>query len=160
MAIKRKQLLEIADKAAEMGLVIPPSIMLDLWRKDAEEIIAALVPAPTPIFTLNEPGLVPPPGGKKLVLGSEGWIKAPLGNRYIMGGGGGGGGTDHSALTNLDYAASGHTGFQPAITASATYTETNVTTTRAYDANSTSIDEIADVLGTLIADLRALGAIK
>ena len=30
------------------------------------------------------------------------------------GGGGGGGTTDHSALYNLDYASSGHTGFQPA----------------------------------------------
>jgi len=38
---------------------------------------------------------------------------------------------------------------------SAAYTPTNVTTDRSYDANSTSIDEIADVLGTLIADLQA-----
>ena len=141
MAIKRKQLLEIADKAAEMGLVIPPSIMLDLGRKDAEEIIAALIPGPTPIFTLNEPGLVPPPGGKKLVLGSEGWIKAPLGNRYIMGGG----------------SATGTAVLLPA--APAAYTLTNVTTDRAYDANSTSLDEIADTLGTLIADLKALGLV-
>lgn len=36
-----------------------------------------------------------------------------------------------------------------------TYTETNVTTDRAYDANATTLDELADVLGTLIADLRA-----
>jgi hypothetical protein len=32
---------------------------------------------------------------------------------------------------------------------------TNVTTDRTYDANSSDLDEIADVLGTLIADLRA-----
>lgn len=36
-----------------------------------------------------------------------------------------------------------------------TYTESNVTTDRSYDANATTIDELADVLGTLIADLRA-----
>lgn len=44
-------------------------------------------------------------------------------------------------------------------TRSAAYTPTNVTTDRAYDANSTSIDEIADVLGTLIADLQLTGII-
>lgn len=139
MAIKRKQLLEIADKAAEMGLVIPPSVLLDISKKDAEDIIAALVPAPTPIFTLTEPGLVPPPGGKKLVLGSEGWIKAPLGNRYIMGGGGG------ASLP-----------FTPA----PAYTTTNVSADRAYDADSTSLDEIADILGTLLADLKTAGVIS
>lgn len=40
-----------------------------------------------------------------------------------------------------------------------TYTVSNVTTDRTYDANSTSLDEIADVLGTLIADLRATGVL-
>jgi len=45
-------------------------------------------------------------------LGSEGWIKAPLGNRYIMGGGV----ADHAALSNLTYATAGHTGFQAALT--------------------------------------------
>jgi hypothetical protein len=39
------------------------------------------------------------------------------------------------------------------------YTPTNVTTDRAYDANATTTDELADVLGTLIADLKALGLI-
>ena len=39
------------------------------------------------------------------------------------------------------------------------YTETNVTTDRTYDANSTTVAELADVLGTLIADLRALGIV-
>jgi hypothetical protein len=38
---------------------------------------------------------------------------------------------------------------------SSAYSITNVTTDRAYNANSTSIDELADVLGTLIADLQA-----
>lgn len=39
------------------------------------------------------------------------------------------------------------------------YTPTNVTTDRSYDANSTTLDEVADVLGTLIADLKSLGLI-
>lgn len=40
-----------------------------------------------------------------------------------------------------------------------TYTVTNGLTDRAYDANATTLDEIADVLGTLIADLRTLGVV-
>lgn len=35
------------------------------------------------------------------------------------------------------------------------YTPTNVVTDRSYDANSTTVAELADVLGTLIADLQA-----
>jgi hypothetical protein len=41
----------------------------------------------------------------------------------------------------------------------ATYTPSNVTTDRSYDANATTLDEIADVLGTLIADLQAAGVL-
>ena len=41
----------------------------------------------------------------------------------------------------------------------AAYTPTNVTTDRSYDANSTTVDELADVLGTLIADLQSLGLV-
>jgi len=43
------------------------------------------------------------------------------------------------------------------LTASSAYTPTNVTTDRSYDANATTTDELADVLGTLIADLQAKG---
>lgn len=39
------------------------------------------------------------------------------------------------------------------------YTDTNVATDRSYDADSTTVDELADVLGTLITDLQALGLI-
>lgn len=39
------------------------------------------------------------------------------------------------------------------------YTITNVVADRAYDADLTSLNEIADVLGTLIADLQSLGVI-
>lgn len=42
----------------------------------------------------------------------------------------------------------------------AAYTPTNVTTDRSYDANSTTTDELADVLGTLIADLQAYGLLQ
>ena len=41
-----------------------------------------------------------------------------------------------------------------------TYTPTNVVTDRSYDANSTTADELADVLGTLIADLQGAGIIE
>jgi hypothetical protein len=41
----------------------------------------------------------------------------------------------------------------------ATYTASNVSADRNYDANATMIDEIADVLGTLITDLKALGLV-
>jgi hypothetical protein len=37
---------------------------------------------------------------------------------------------------------------------------TNVSTDRAYDANSTTINELADALGTLVADLRAVGILS
>ena len=41
----------------------------------------------------------------------------------------------------------------------AAYTPTNVTPDRAFDADSTSTAELADVLGTLIADLQTLGLV-
>ncbi len=41
------------------------------------------------------------------------------------------------------------------ITSSPTYTPTNVNTDRAFDADSTSTEELADVIGTIIADLQA-----
>jgi hypothetical protein len=44
----------------------------------------------------------------------------------------------------------------PAVQPSA-YTATNVTTDRSFDANATSINELADVLGTLITDLKTIG---
>jgi hypothetical protein len=39
------------------------------------------------------------------------------------------------------------------------YTITNLVTDRTYDANATSTDELADVLGTLLTDLRAKGIV-
>lgn len=43
------------------------------------------------------------------------------------------------------------------VNAATPYTITNVTPDRTYNANSTSMDELADVLGTLIADLKLDG---
>lgn len=40
------------------------------------------------------------------------------------------------------------------------YTTTNVVTDRTYDADATTVDELADVLGTLIADLKSVGIIS
>lgn len=45
------------------------------------------------------------------------------------------------------------------ITTPGTYTPTNVTTDRSFDANATSMDELADVLGSLIVDLQTLGLV-
>lgn len=59
---------------------------------------------------------------------------------------------DHNG-TNL-----GFYGVTPTPRSSA-YTPTNVSADRAYDANATSIDELADVVGTLIADLQLVGII-
>ena len=59
-------------------------------------------------------------------------------------------------------ASSGRVGFfgtTPAVIASA-YTPTNVVTDRSYDANSTTTAELADVLGTLIADLQTYGLLQ
>lgn len=60
---------------------------------------------------------------------------------------------------NHDGSNIGFFGIAPVARASA-YTPTNVTTDRSYDANSTSTAELADVLGTLIADLQAYGLLQ
>ena len=41
-----------------------------------------------------------------------------------------------------------------------TYTITNGTTDRTYDANATTTDELADILYTLIQDLKTLGILE
>ena len=48
----------------------------------------------------------------------------------------------------------------PAGPTAAVYSVSNVTTTRTYDAALTDADELADVLGTLIADLQSKGVIR
>lgn len=46
------------------------------------------------------------------------------------------------------------------IAATSAYTPTNVTTDRSFDADTVAIAELADVVGTLIADLQAKGLIS
>lgn len=47
-----------------------------------------------------------------------------------------------------------------ALMGSSAYTVTNVTTDRTYDADATTVDELGDVLGTLIADLKSKGILS
>lgn len=53
----------------------------------------------------------------------------------------------------------GFFGATPVSRASA-YTPTNVTTDRAFDADTVAVAELADVVGTLIADLQAYGLLQ
>jgi hypothetical protein len=69
-----------------------------------------------------------------------------------------GGDVEIDGALNHDGSTVGFYGATP-VAQSAAYTPTNVTPDRAYDANSTTLDELADVLGTLIADLQAVGLI-
>jgi hypothetical protein len=61
-----------------------------------------------------------------------------------------GGALDHNGATV------GFFGVTPAARPAA-YTPTNVTTDRSYDADTVAIAELADIVGTLIADLQSLG---
>jgi len=69
--------------------------------------------------------------------------------------------TDVTTGTKIGTATTQKLGFWNAtpVVRPAAYTPSNVTTDRAYDANSTTVDELADVLGTLIADLQSIGLI-
>lgn len=60
---------------------------------------------------------------------------------------------------NHDGAGVGFFGTAPAAQAAA-YVPANVNPDRAYDADATTIDELADVLGTLIADLQSYGLLQ
>lgn len=62
---------------------------------------------------------------------------------------------------NLDHDGSniGFFGVAPAARAAA-YTPTNVTTDRSYDADTVLVAELADVVGTLIADLQTYGLLQ
>jgi hypothetical protein len=60
---------------------------------------------------------------------------------------------------NHDGTNIGFFGTAPAVQAAA-YTPTNVNADRSYDADATSVEELADVLGTLIADLQSYGLLQ
>lgn len=47
----------------------------------------------------------------------------------------------------------------PVVAAAQTYAASNVTTDRTYDADTVAVAELADIVGTLIADLRTLGIV-
>lgn len=60
---------------------------------------------------------------------------------------------------NHDGSNIGFFGTAPAAQAAA-YTPTNVSTDRSYDADATTVAELADVLGTLISDLQSYGLLQ
>lgn len=86
-------------------------------------------------------------GGGRVLIGLTGNNDLLLNNIEIDG------------ALNHDGSTVGFFGKTPAVQAAA-YTPSNVTADRAYDANSTTIDELADVLGTLIADLQNYGLVQ
>jgi hypothetical protein len=113
-------------------------------------------------------------GGNLNLVGGAGGLSGGAGGGAggivnIQGGGGGSGaadgaitiGTTAASAVSIGKASGTTIGFFGAAGSlqSAAYSVTNVTTDRAYDANSTTVDELADVLGTLISDLQALGLI-
>ena len=124
MANDKELLTDILRYAAERGIAIPADLLLDISRRDAQALVDAkqfkltLKPSDLPIFTLKKPGAVPAPGKAGLVLYSTGWEETPPMKTVYMGIGGNTV-TDHAALSNLDYATAGHTGFQPTLTAAA-----------------------------------------
>lgn len=63
---------------------------------------------------------------------------------------------------NGDFEATGGYGFngESATAVQTGYTPTNVTTTRSFDADSVTLDGLADVVGTLIEDLKTKGLIS
>lgn len=65
----------------------------------------------------------------------------------------------HSITANRTYTFPDRTGTVIVVESPETYSATNVTTDRTYDADATTLNELADVVGTLIADLRAQGAL-
>ncbi|MCP4204210.1 MAG: hypothetical protein GY769_20025 [bacterium] len=101
-------------------------------------------------------------GGAIIVVGGaagadNGGTGAAGGDVAIRGGAGTGAAADGD-ITIGDFNTNG-IGFFGAtpVGQSSAYTPTNVTTDRSFDANSTSLNELADVVGTMIADLQATG---
>lgn len=62
---------------------------------------------------------------------------------------------DHWIASGFQYIRSDNVNWK--LDQSPAWTPTNVSTDRAFDADATSIDELADALGTLIADLKTIG---
>lgn len=95
------------------------------------------------------------PGGGGAAIGGDvnidGGVAATAGDINI--------GETSAAAINIGGALGATLGFfgTAATGQSAAYTPTNVTPDRSFDADSTTLDEIADVVGTIIADLQAFG---
>lgn len=93
MISKRDKLIKQLDKAAELGMPAPASVLLELARQDMDEKLQAadtpIQPEDLPIYSLTQPGAVPAPEVEGLVLTSVGWQKPQL--RVHSGGGGGSG---------------------------------------------------------------------
>ena len=100
-------------------------------------------------------------GGALRLAGGKGTGNAAGGNVLIQTSTAGGSGTTLQTLATVAEFGPATVGFYGVTPAArpAAYTPTNVTTDRAYDANATTLDEVADVLGTLIADLQSLGLV-
>lgn len=64
-----------------------------------------------------------------------------------------------STIIKVSGSTLGFFGVNPVVRPAA-YTITNVTPDRSYDANSTTTEELADTLGTLISDLQLLGLLQ
>ena len=81
---------DILKYAADRGITIPPDLLLELASKDARKQIGDIVITPDmlPLFTLKEPGAVPAPKEKGLILGADGWIEQSGRNIVPMRGGG------------------------------------------------------------------------
>ena len=127
MTSKRDKLLELIRIGQEQDIV-PVDAILELGKMNTRELMAQITVVPElwpsdkltgmipadllPLYTLETRGAVPPPHKLDLVLGSRGWQPMPTQTTIYKTGGGGGGTRYHNQLLDLDYATSGHTGFQ------------------------------------------------
>lgn len=107
----------------------------------------------------------PPPAGGIAPANADylvGTAHADLSAEIVVGTTPGGelGGTWASPTVDAIHSGSAHADFIPLAGAPTGWGSiTNVTPDQAYDADSTTVDELADVLGTLIADLIARGVL-
>jgi len=90
-SLKRQQLDDILEYAAERNISVPANLLLDLAEGDAKKVVADFkIPAESlPLFTKTKPGAVP--AYKKddlLILSNGGWVPPMMETRIIgMGGG-------------------------------------------------------------------------
>lgn len=90
----------------------------------------------------------------ELLTGTTTYAIRTAANRCLFGGE-----VEIDGALNHDGSTVGFFGVTPAARAAA-YNVTNLVTDRSYNANATTVAELADVLGTLIADLRTYGLVQ